>query len=112
MPGGYDIGEMKPSAPQAGLGITVRRRLSDDIAADNLALVQLHLFEREGGAHHTSDLGIRIARLHRRLDDLEAHLRARAKARDVDPTLPMSQLLRELRISLARHFDGRRLTDG
>jgi hypothetical protein len=73
-----------------------RRRLTDEITDYRFALVQLDMMQRQGRAHHTQHLGLKLALLHRRLDELEARLRRRARLHGIDPGLPTNDLLRRL----------------
>lgn len=73
------------------------RRLSDILRELGLLEVQLQLFREGVGPHYGRNLGVRIAALHRRLDDLEHELRLRASALGEDGQAS----LRELRTRLA-----------
>ena len=66
--------------------------------------VQLQVFAKTAGPHKNRDAGVRIAAVHRRLDDLESSLRRRAQALGQDSTVRISELQRRL----ARYIERRR----
>lgn len=82
------------------------RRLSDILRELNLVDVQLQLFQEGAGPHYGRDLGVRIAALHRRLDDLEQQLRLRARALGQDDKPSLTELRTRLGI-LEHRYDGR-----
>lgn len=85
---------------------TVRlRRLSDVLRELGLVEVQLQLFHEGAGPHYGRNLGMRIAALHRRLDDLERQLRVCASALGQDGQASLEELRQRL-TAMDRQYDG------
>lgn len=67
--------------------------------------LQLQLFEEGAGPHYGRNLGLRIAALHRRLDEAEKQLRRHASRVAQDSQLSLKELRMRL-AALDRRYDG------
>lgn len=81
------------------------RRLSDILMELGLVEVQLQLFHEGAGPHYGRNLGMRIAALHRRLDDLDRSLRLRASTLGEDEHDSLKELRRRLAV-IDRQYKG------
>jgi PAS domain-containing protein len=74
----------------------LQRRLSDLLAAYQFSEVQLIVLQEQAGVHHTRNVALRLASLHRRMDAIEDDLRKRAKTLGQDSTLGVAELCQRL----------------
>ncbi len=74
--------------------------LEDVLTEASFTAMQFDVLSRATGPHRPRDVAVRMARLHRRLDEVEADLRVRAALFDVDPHLPFEELCRRLKAML------------
>ncbi len=78
------------------------RRLSDLLAEANFLLVQLQALQETGKPHKTRGLAQRIARMHRRLNDVEGQLRLWAKQLGHDDQATITELRQMLQSVVER----------